>query len=236
MIRARAGVTFALAEAMDEGHCGLPAEELRALAAALLEIPAELVDAALALELAEGAVVADTVEGRACVFLAGLHRAEQGIAERLLRLLDGSPPWPAVDPAQAIPWVECKAGITLAESQRQAVRLALRAKVLVVTGGPGVGKTTLVNTILQILRAKTPAITLAARVHRWKGRSGIGSDAVGAAPGGAPAAHAGAEPVRPALPSPPSSRDRAAPASQRSTSGKCSARALAHRSISAAIW
>ena len=92
MIRARAGIAYALAEAMDEGHCGLPTEELQALAAELLEIPAEVVDAALALELAEGAVVADTVEGRACVFLTSLHRAEQGIAERLLRLLEGSPP------------------------------------------------------------------------------------------------------------------------------------------------
>jgi exodeoxyribonuclease V alpha subunit len=59
---------------MDEGHCGLPADELQALAAALLEIPAELVDTALALELAEGAVVADTVGGRPCVFLADLPR------------------------------------------------------------------------------------------------------------------------------------------------------------------
>jgi exodeoxyribonuclease V alpha subunit len=111
-------------------------------------------------------VVADTVEGRACVFLAGLHRAEQGIAERLLRLQEGRPPWPAVDPEQAIPWAEQKAGITLAESQREAVRLALRAKVLVITGGPGVGKTTLVHTLLQILRAKTSSILLAAPTGR----------------------------------------------------------------------
>jgi exodeoxyribonuclease V alpha subunit len=98
--------------------------------------------------------------------LAGLHRTEQGIAERLRRLQDGRPPWPAVDPEQAIPWAERKAGITLAESQKAAVRLALRSKVLVITGGPGVGKTTLVNTILQILRAKTPAIALAAPTGR----------------------------------------------------------------------
>jgi exodeoxyribonuclease V alpha subunit len=96
MIRLRAGIS--LGYVMDQGCCGLPRDELRGLTAALLEIPAELVDTTLALELAAGAVVADTVEGRACVFLAGLHRAEHGIAERLLRLLDGSPPWPAVDP------------------------------------------------------------------------------------------------------------------------------------------
>jgi exodeoxyribonuclease V alpha subunit len=166
MIRARAGISFALAEAMDEGHCGLPADELNSRAAALLEIPPELVDEALGLELAEGAVTADTVEGRACVFLAGLYRAEQGIAERLLRLQAGPLPWPEVDSGKAIPWAEARAGITLAESQREAVRLALRSKVLVITGGPGVGKTTLVNTILQILKAKTPALLLAAPTGR----------------------------------------------------------------------
>ena len=166
MIRARAGISYALAEAMDEGHCGLPVDELHELAAALLEIPAEVVEAAIALELAEGAVVADTVEGRPCVFLAGLYRAEQGIAERLLRLAGGRPPWPAIDPDRAIPWVEQKTGLILAASQREAVRLALRSKVLVITGGPGVGKTTLVNAILEILRARTQNIALAAPTGR----------------------------------------------------------------------
>src|SRR3954454_9609265 len=89
MIRAQAGISYALAEAMDEGHCGLPADELRTLAADLLEVPAEAVDEALALELDTGDVVADAVDGRACVFLAGLHRAERGVAERLLRLAGG---------------------------------------------------------------------------------------------------------------------------------------------------
>ena len=166
MIRARAGIGYALAEAMDEGHCGLPVDELHLQAAALLEIPAEIVAAALELELADGGVVADTVGERACVFLAGLYRAEQGIAERLLRLAEGTPPWPAIDPAQAIPWVERKTGLILAASQREAVRLALRSKVLVITGGPGVGKTTLVNAILTILRARTKDIALAAPTGR----------------------------------------------------------------------
>ena len=166
MIRARAGIGYALAEAMDEGHCGLPLNELRSLAAELLEIPAEIVDEALDLELSDGEVVADTVEDRPCVFLAGLYRAEQSIAERLVGLGAGSPPWLAVDPEKAIPWVERKVGISLAESQKEAVRLALRAKLLVITGGPGVGKTTLVNAILKILQAKTPAIALAAPTGR----------------------------------------------------------------------
>ncbi len=102
MIRARAGIGYALAEAMDEGHCGLPRDDLVPLTERLLEIPAEIIEAALELELQEGAVVADTIEERPCVFLAGLHRAERAIAARLRALAEGEPPWSAIDAERAI--------------------------------------------------------------------------------------------------------------------------------------
>src|ERR671918_389409 len=69
-------------------------------------------------------------------------------------------------PVKAIPWVEARAGITLAETQRTALRLALLSKVLVITGGPGVGKTTLINSILRLLAAKDVEIALAAPTGR----------------------------------------------------------------------
>jgi exodeoxyribonuclease V alpha subunit len=165
-IRVRAGISFALTQAMDEGHCGLPAEELVALTAELLEVPATLVDTGLGLELEDGTVVADAARGRRCVFLAGLHRAEREIALKLKALGAGRPPWPAIDPEKAIPWVERRTGLALAESQKEAIRTALAAKVLVITGGPGVGKTTLVNALLAILRAKAIAIGLCAPTGR----------------------------------------------------------------------
>jgi ATP-dependent exoDNAse (exonuclease V) alpha subunit len=56
-----------------------------------------------------------------------------------------------VDPDKAIPWIEQPTGLVLAPSQRSAVALALTAKVMVITSGPGVGKTTVVNAILRIL-------------------------------------------------------------------------------------
>jgi exodeoxyribonuclease V alpha subunit len=83
LVRVRAGISYALAEAMNEGHCGLPLAELTALTGKLLEVPEPLIETALNLELEAGDVVADQVEGRHCVFLAGLYRAEQTIAERL---------------------------------------------------------------------------------------------------------------------------------------------------------
>ena len=166
MIRVRAGISYALTEAMDEGHCGLPAEELVPLAVELLEVDKGLVQTAMDLELADGTVIADTVGETACIFLAGLYRAEKVIAERLLRLANGTLPWPYIDPEKALPWIEQKTGLKLAETQVAAIRLALLSKTMVITGGPGVGKTTIVNSILRILAAKGTNLLLCAPTGR----------------------------------------------------------------------
>lgn len=166
MIRVRAGISYALTEAMDEGHCGLPTGELIPLSVDLLEVSAELVQSALDLELTEGIVVADTIGDAPCIFLSGLYRAEKTIAERLRNVLCGSPPWPHIDADKALPWIEGKTGLSFAPSQADAVRLALTSKVLVITGGPGVGKTTIVNSILRILAAKGVELLLCAPTGR----------------------------------------------------------------------
>src|SRR6187401_1701462 len=166
MIRVRAGISFALTEAMDEGHCGLPTEELVPLAEELLEVPSELIPTALDLELSDGAVIADHVGETPCVFLAGLYQAERVIADRLMRLLNGKLPWSWIDPDKALPWVEQRIGLQLAESQKSAISLALVSKVLVITGGPGVGKTTIVNSILRVLSAKSAKLLLCAPTGR----------------------------------------------------------------------
>ena len=166
MIRVRAGISYALTEAMDDGHCGLPTEELGPLAVELLEVAKELVQTALDLELAEGTVIAATVGETACVFLAGLYRAEKVIAERITRLVNGTLPWPFIDADKALPWIEQKTGLSMAESQIAAIRLSLLSKVLVITGGPGVGKTTIVNSILRILAAKGVNLLLCAPTGR----------------------------------------------------------------------
>ena len=172
MIRVRAGIGHALATAMNDGHCGLPVGELVPLAETLLEVPAPVIGTALELELADGTVIADQVAGTDCVFLAGLHRAERGIAERLRAIAAGALPWPAIDADKAIGWVESHLGMQLAASQNQAVRLALTSKLLVITGGPGVGKTTIVRAILRILAAKSVRILLAAPTGRAAKRLG----------------------------------------------------------------
>src|SRR5512139_230652 len=111
MIRIRAGISYALTEAMSEGHCGLPTDQLFPLGVELLEVPKELVQTALELELSEGTVIADTVGEVACTFLGGPYRAEQVIADRILLLVNGTLPWPFIDPAKALPWIEEKTGL-----------------------------------------------------------------------------------------------------------------------------
>jgi exodeoxyribonuclease V alpha subunit len=184
-IRLRAGINYALLEASGAGHCGLPTAELLKLAGELLAVerpgaggpeasetsrrePLEpnQIQSALDLELAEGSVVADALAGEPAIFLAHLHRDERRIAEALQELAQGSPPWGAIDADKAIGWVEQRLGLQLAASQRDAVRQALASKVLVITGGPGVGKTTLINAILQILAAKRLRIQLCAPTGR----------------------------------------------------------------------
>lgn len=166
MIRVRAGISFALTEAMGNGHCGLPRAELIGLAEKLLEVPAPLIESALAEELMEETVTADRVGDAECVFLTGLYLAERGIAEQIKRIRSGPLPWHAIDADKALPWIEQKTGLALADSQAEAVRLALRSKIMVITGGPGVGKTTIVNSILRILAAKRVNLLLCAPTGR----------------------------------------------------------------------
>jgi exodeoxyribonuclease V alpha subunit len=166
MIRVRAGISYALAEAMDDGHCGLPTAELVPLVEALLDVPPDLIRTALALELNEGTVTADRLGAMDGIFLTGLYRAERAIAERLLALTCATLPWGAIDADKAVPWVEQRIGLELAVTQRSAVRLALASKVLVITGGPGVGKTTIVKAILRILAAKRVKVLFCAPTGR----------------------------------------------------------------------
>jgi exodeoxyribonuclease V alpha subunit len=190
MIRLRAGVNYALLEASGDGHCGLPSAELLKLAGELLaverpsgpldetgassRVPLEagLIQSALDLELAEGSVTADVLDAEPAIFLSNLHRDERRIAAALQALAANRPPWGAIDSAKAIPWVEQRLALELAASQKAAVGQALAAKVLVITGGPGVGKTTLINAILRILAAKKLRILLCAPTGRAAKRMG----------------------------------------------------------------
>lgn len=166
MIRAQAGVRHVLQEMSNDGHCAAPWDKLVEESAKLLEIPVPVLKEAIREEVGLENLVEEDIDGRRCLFLTPLQRAEVGTAASLNRILSGIIPWGAIDADKALPWVEGKTGLALSPSQQQAVRLALSSKVLVITGGPGVGKTTLVNSILLILQAKKVRVTLCAPTGR----------------------------------------------------------------------
>ena len=166
VIRAEAGVQHVLQELSGEGHCACDREKLVQTSGKLLEISEELATIGIERAVKEGHLVVEQIDGRQVIYLAALHKAETGVAASLLRLVGGSAECPQIDIEKAIPWVEDEATIQLSESQKKAIALALTNKVLVITGGPGVGKTTLVNSILRIIRAKQAQVLLCAPTGR----------------------------------------------------------------------
>jgi exodeoxyribonuclease V alpha subunit len=164
--RARAGIDHVLLGATSEGHCALPLEKLKAAAVKLLEVPVETIEQALSKMLTNGFLLLEEIDGEPLVFLPHLRKAEDGIATKVKRLATAGVTYPRIDFEKAIAWCETKTGKTLAPSQREALKTALTSRATVITGGPGVGKTTLVNSILLILRAKKVKCLLCAPTGR----------------------------------------------------------------------
>ncbi len=171
--RARAGLGYTLEQARGAGHCGLPRNELLEQAQELLKIPEEILTTALSDELNAGRLAVTRLNGEEAVFLPPLLSAERAIARRLGELIRADPPsWAGIDAAKALAWVEQRLDVTLAPTQRAAVETSLRSRVAVITGGPGVGKTTLVNALLRILKARNVRCALCAPTGRAAKRLG----------------------------------------------------------------
>lgn len=165
-LRARAGVKHVLSTWSEQGHCAAPREKLVSMAAGLLSIREDIIDAAINDELEKQTVIAEKEAEGELIFLTPLHRSEQGCAAHLKRLMDGELPWGRLDPKKMIPWIMSKTGLSLSDSQQSAIAKAIANKVMIITGGPGVGKTTIVNSVLGILRRADIDVTLCAPTGR----------------------------------------------------------------------
>jgi exodeoxyribonuclease V alpha subunit len=170
--RARAGLRHVVGKAREHGDCGIALAEAVANGAELLGVPDEIVEAAAVDAVAEGELIAEELEGRTTLFSSFLHAAETRIAETLIALTRQPPPWPRIDIKAAISRAAAGAAIELDPEQREAVDTVLRSKVSVITGGPGVGKTTLVNVVLAIFQSLGLDVALAAPTGRAAKRLG----------------------------------------------------------------
>jgi exodeoxyribonuclease V alpha subunit len=165
-LRAAAGILHTLNALTDEGHVYAPEDELLRVAEERLEVPAALLLEALASLGADDAVVVESHTAGRMVYLKALHVSETQLARRIADLLRAPRAVPAIDVAQALPWVEKKTGLALTEEQRQAFRLAFREKLLIITGGPGTGKTTILKAVIRLLEAQQLRMHLASPTGR----------------------------------------------------------------------
>lgn len=171
--RARAALRFVLQDASGEGHVAYPEAAALESAGTLTSIERDVLVAAAAELVARGDVVRESaLTPEAWLYLRALHQAETGVAGRLTSLLAGAHPLAGVEVDTAVGWVETKIGLSLASLQREAIGRALTQKVLVITGGPGTGKSTLVRGIVDIFDAKNLRCALAAPTGRAARRLG----------------------------------------------------------------
>jgi exodeoxyribonuclease V alpha subunit len=165
-MRAEAGIIHVLSELVDEGHVYYPYEELKEKATELLELGKETLDTALGTLAEQHRVVIEEHPELKAVYLTPLHVAEVNVAIRLKTLLNSPKQLSQIDIEKAIEWVQRVNQIELAEMQKEALRKAITGKVTVITGGPGTGKTTLVNSLIKILGQKRQSIVLASPTGR----------------------------------------------------------------------
>ena len=176
--RAQAAVRHVLKQASSDGHVGLPEELAAQLAVELTKGEIDDANAKTAIDALrfEDEIVRDSPilpsaapaksSDDSMIFLKPLFLAEVGVARSIAALAVGGHPLPEINVAAALEWVQTKMGITFAESQKAAIRHAVTKKFLVLTGGPGTGKTTIVRAVLEIFQAKQLRVGLCAPTGR----------------------------------------------------------------------
>jgi len=171
-IRVEAGILHILHQLSDEGHVYYPYEFLIEECRKILGVDSETVIKAFGKIVADKKIVIEDLnreevkENNKAVYLARLYASEVGVADKLKKLMQVPKELRDFDRDKAIEWVQNELNMTLAENQKKAVREAIDKKIMVVTGGPGTGKTTIINSIIRIYGKMGQRVLLAAPTGR----------------------------------------------------------------------
>ncbi len=169
LIRAKAGLIYILNRLTEEGHVYYPESQLIHKAKEILSVDEEIIILAVRELSKEKELFLEDLDpdgNLKAVYLAPFHVAETGVAQMLMNLKESPSNIRPIHPEKAIEWVQQKLNIELAQRQEEAVLLAATSKVLIITGGPGTGKTTLITAILRIFQQMKLRVLLAAPTGR----------------------------------------------------------------------
>ena len=172
-LRAAAGILYVLHELTDDGHVYYPYELLIGKCKEILEIDREIIVKAMGAIAVDKQIMIEDLnsdiefkENNKAVYLSGYHTAEKNLATRLKTLINAPQSIRKIDAEKAIGWIQEQLSISLAEKQIEAIGCASKNKVMIITGGPGTGKTTIINAVLKIFSAIKANIMLAAPTGR----------------------------------------------------------------------
>jgi exodeoxyribonuclease V alpha subunit len=169
VIRAKAGLIYVLNQLTEEGHVYYPENQLIHKAKEILHVDEEIIFQAIKELSKEKEIFLEDLDPEGnlrAVFLVPFYLAETGVAQRLINLKESTSNIRPIHPEKAIEWVQQKLGIELAQRQKEAILLAATSKVLIITGGPGTGKTTIITAILRIFQQLKLRVLLAAPTGR----------------------------------------------------------------------
>lgn len=164
--RLKSGVKFVLSEQATAGHTYLPMENLTRAAASILGADLLPVENAITGMLLDGSLIKDSAKETNPIYLPAFFHAEMGIARRLYTILNGKNLKLGIEAEAALIAAERRAGISLSDKQKEACRMVMESGACVITGGPGTGKTTVINAIIEIMTSADAAVALCAPTGR----------------------------------------------------------------------
>ncbi len=168
-VRIEAGILYVLQQLSEDGHVYYPYDLLLEECMKILNVEKENVIRAIDKITLENKIVMENIDGEEfgkAVYLKTFYVSETGISKNLKKLLNADKKLGGFDEKKALDWVQKQLGITLVDNQKRAIKESYRNKVMIITGGPGTGKTTIINSIIRIYSQLKQRILLAAPTGR----------------------------------------------------------------------